>query len=279
MLGRLDYIKATPGRWLHWEPLNGGLQAHQALRSRYPAARALVWEPTPQRLSEATGRLLPPWWSIRRWLESGTQAFRQGQDRVDLVWANMGLHADPAPQQTLARWHAALSTGGFLMFACLGPDTLKELREVYRAMNWPAPHHDYIDMHDLGDMLGSAGFAEPVMSMERITLTFATPERLLAELRGLGRNWHLRRFQGLRTPRWRSCLHGELARRLTEGPHGSHIALTFELIFGHAFKADEKKPSQPHSTVSIEHMRAMLSQHRRAPPEKEGSKITDNSAP
>ena len=44
---------------------------------------------------------------------------------------------------------------------------------------------------DWGDMLASNGFAEPVMDMERITLTFETPERLLQELRGLGRNLHV----------------------------------------------------------------------------------------
>lgn len=45
-------------------------------------------------------------------------------------------------------------------------------------------------MHDWGDMLVHSGFAEPVMDMERITLTFATPQRLLQELRELGRNFH-----------------------------------------------------------------------------------------
>ena len=45
-------------------------------------------------------------------------------------------------------------------------------------------------MHDWGDMLVHAGFAEPVMDMERIVLTWATPEAALAELRTLGRNLH-----------------------------------------------------------------------------------------
>jgi len=38
------------------------------------------------------------------------------------------------------------------------------------------------------------GFAEPVMDMERITLEFSTAEKLLDELRGLGRNLHVARF-------------------------------------------------------------------------------------
>jgi malonyl-CoA O-methyltransferase len=62
------------------------------------------------------------------------------------------------------------------MFSCFGPDTLRELREhLPVALGWPAPAHEFTDMHDWGDMLAQAGFAEPVMDMERITLTFPTP--------------------------------------------------------------------------------------------------------
>jgi malonyl-CoA O-methyltransferase len=61
------------------------------------------------------------------------------------------------------------------MFSCLGPDTLRELRALYAALGWPPPAHEFTDMHDWGDMLVASGFAEPVMDMERITLSFATP--------------------------------------------------------------------------------------------------------
>ena len=86
----------------------------------------------------------------------------------------------------MAQWHRALAVDGYLMFSCLGPDTAKELRAVYADMGWPPAGHAFTDMHDWGDMLVQAGFAEPVMDMERITLTFATPQRLLEELRELG---------------------------------------------------------------------------------------------
>ena len=69
------------------------------------------------------------------------------------------------------------------MFSCLGPDTLRELRGSIRARGWPPAGHEFTDMHDWGDMLVDAGFAEPVMDMERIVLTWRTPEACLAELR------------------------------------------------------------------------------------------------
>lgn len=263
MQDRLDYINSKPERWLDWEPLNGSLLAHRSLGQRYPQAQALIWEGGGQRRQQALRALAGPWWSPQRWLGRGSRLHTEGGAPVYMVWANMGLHNDPEPQQTMAKWHAALATDGFLMFSCLGPDTLKELRALYQALGWPAPHHDFIDMHDLGDMLAGAGFAEPVMSMESLTLTFASPERLLQELRGLGRNLHVQRFGGLRTPAWRGRLIDALRQYLAVDEPDGQLALSFEIVYGHAFKPAAKIPVQPHSTVSLQHMRDMLAEPRR----------------
>ncbi len=120
------------------------------------------------------------------------------------------------------------------MFSCLGPDTLRELRGLYTALGWPPPGHEFTDMHDWGDMLVHSGFAEPVMDMERITLAFDTPERLLQELRELGANLHPARFPALRGRHWRQELERALDQHL-RGPDGQ-LALTFEVIYGHALK-------------------------------------------
>ena len=92
------------------------------------------------------------------------------------------------------------------MFSCLGPGTLRELRDLYRAEGWPTPTPGYIDMHDLGDMLVEAGFAEPVLDQETITLRWRSATALLAELRQLGGNTAPDRFPGLRTRVARSPL-------------------------------------------------------------------------
>jgi malonyl-CoA O-methyltransferase len=91
-----------------------------------------------------------------------------------MLWANMQLHMAADPQALIAQWQQALEVDGFLMFSCLGPDTLRELRAVYAALGWPPPAHEFTDMHDWGDMLVASGFAEPVIDMERITLSCAS---------------------------------------------------------------------------------------------------------
>jgi malonyl-CoA O-methyltransferase len=174
-----------------------------------------------------------------------------------MLWANMALHDAADPQALLAQWHSALTVGGFLMFSCLGPDTAIELRDVYKDLGWPPAGHDLTDMHDWGDMLVQAGFAEPVMDMERITLTYETPARLLQELAELGRNFHPARFEGLRGRDWRRKLESELVKRLKTGPDG-RLSLTFEVIYGHALKAQPKVKVSAMSAVSVSDMRSML---------------------
>jgi len=147
---------------------------------------------------------------------------------------------------------------GFVMFSALGPDTLRELRPLYQAMGWPPPAHEFTDMHDWGDLLVHAGFAEPVMDMERIVLTWESPQRLLAELRGLGANLHPSRFAGLRGRGWKAALEQALAHHLARAQEPGRLALTFEVIYGHALKAAPRARVSEQSAVSLQDMRAML---------------------
>jgi malonyl-CoA O-methyltransferase len=107
-------------------------------------------------------------------------------------------------------------------------------------------------------MLVQAGFAEPVMDMERIVLTFATPARLLQELRGLGRNLHPQRFPALRGRRWHANLEQALSQRLADARQGGQLALTFEIVYGHAFKPTPRVRMEGSSAVALQDMRDML---------------------
>lgn len=184
--------------------------------------------------------------------------------RVDMLWANMVLHLEPQPQRLLRRWNTHINEQGFLMFSCLGPDTLRELRAVYSRHGWPLPHHPYTDMHDWGDMLVHSGFAEPVMDMERLTLTYSGAEALLNDLRGLGRNLHAGRAPSLRSRHWRHRLTEALDAGLPRDADG-RLQLTVEVVYGHAFKAPPRPAKGPagETTVAMDDMRAMLRAGRR----------------
>lgn len=254
---RLEWIKLQPKNWAHWEPVRGGLQAHALLARRYPDAGCFVMESHESKEKYAAKTIAKSWWHPARWKARPTRFGMPVEGAVQMLWANMALHMAADPQALMAQWHRALAVDGFVMFSCLGPDTLQELRGLYQSLGWPAPSHEFTDMHDWGDMLAAAGFAEPVMDMERITLTFETPQRLLEELRGLGRNLHLQRFAGLRGRQWRDQLHQALA--------GAPLQLTFEVIYGHAFKPQARLDMRPETVLSLAQMRETLSQRKSYP--------------
>jgi malonyl-CoA O-methyltransferase len=252
MAQRLAIVRLQPATVLDWWGHTGASSAR--LAEACPRARRIVVEPSVELLrrsrAEARGA---SWWTARLW--SGTTEVRGDEPApgsAQLLWANMMLHAVPDPPALLARWQRSLAVGGFVMFSCLGPGTLRELRAMYGRLGWPPPAPEFVDMHDLGDMLVRSGFADPVMDQETLTLTWGSPQELLAELRSLGGNASPLRFAGLRTPRWRERLHGEL--HSLAGADG-RLRLSFEIVYGHAFKAAPRPPSKVETTVGLQEMR------------------------
>jgi malonyl-CoA O-methyltransferase len=253
MLERLDFIKLQPSVWVHWAPQRGGLAADLALQQRYPKAQLWWAGQNPEQAPAPQGR----WWQASRWRGAKIQTGLPPDHTAQMFWANMQLHNSADPQALLQTWHRTLAVDGFLMFSCFGPDTLRELRQVYAQAGWPEPAHEFTDMHDWGDMLVHAGFAEPVMDMERITLTYATPDRLLADLRSLGRNLHIQRFAGLRGRAWRQRL-SELLLQLAKPQEDGRLALSFEIVYGHALKPQPRMKMGPQTEIGLDQMRQML---------------------
>lgn len=264
MADRLKWFREQPASWLHWEPQAGGIQAHWRLQAMLPEASSHI---AAYDTLQASALLVPPAersWNPLSWGRRSRLKMADEDTRVDMLWANMVLHLEPQPQRLLRRWNTHINAQGFLMFSCLGPDTLRELRAVYAQHGWPLPHHPYTDMHDWGDMLVHSGFAEPVMDMERLTLTYSGAAALLNDLRGLGRNLHAARAPGLRARHWRQRLTEALDAALPRDADG-RLQLTVEVVYGHAFKAAPRPAKGPagETTVDMEDMRAMLRAGRR----------------
>ena len=258
---RLQWIRLQPKQWVDWAPVNGGLRTHAAVRARYPKANCLVLETSELRLQKAKVALTNPWWKLWQRRAVSIASLAKGlpqQEVADMVWANMALHTAVAPQSLLRAWHSLLSTDGFLMFSSLGPDTLRELQPIYQEMGWGDPSHAFTDMHDWGDMLVQAGFAEPVMDMERITLTYVTPSDLLKDLRLLGRNLHHQRHQNLRGRGWRQNLENALLA-LAKPDHQGRLVLTVEVLYGPALKPLPRVRLADQSSVTLAQMKTLLS--------------------
>jgi len=260
MVERLQVIRLQPRALANWWAANGG--SHQALHQAYPKARQ-VWVEAPG--SGPAPKAAVAWWLPRRW--AGPEAEHMRPDNiaaqgVELVWANMMLHWVARPQVEMQHWHRALAVDGFLMFSTLGPGSLGGLRSLYARLGWGPAHAPFVDMHDLGDMLMHAGFADPVMDQEMITLTWPDAAAALRELRALGGNADPRRHAGLRTPRWRERLLRELdALKQADG----RIRIDFEVVYGHAFRPAPRPRLDTQTRVPLEDMRAMVRSGRHVP--------------
>lgn len=256
MAERLPLIRQAPQQWLDWWGHLGGAAAPVA--AVWPKATRWVVEPTEALVNASRRSMRGPWWSAWQRSTRLRRVMHQddvGSGQAQMIWANLMLHASVDPVATMAQWFAALPVDGFIMFSTFGPDTLRELRQVFDEQGWPSPHPPFVDMHNIGDQLVGTGFADPVMDQQRLALSWSSAPALLDELRTLGGHVGRLRFQGLRTPRWRERLCQALERRADAQ---GRIHLSFELVFGHAFKAQPKPGRAEVATVSLESVRSNL---------------------
>lgn len=257
MAERLPLIKLQPTRVLDASPALGA--SLESLQQAYPQAEMLWHEPDPALAARAAEVRAPSLWRKLRGKGSGEVSVLPARPEVELLWSNMALHATPDLPTALSQWQASIAVGGFVMFSCLGPDSFVELRPLYAREGWGRPAPDWWDMHDIGDLVLKAGFADPVMDQERLRLTWTDPERLLADLRALGGNVAPTRFGGLRGRAWRQRL---LAALETLRGNDGLLAVSVELVFGHAFKVAPRLSVAAETHVSVDAMRATLRQSR-----------------
>jgi SAM-dependent methyltransferase len=111
---------------------------------------------------------------------------------VDLVASTLGLHWSNDVIGALIQVRRALKPGGLFVGALLGGATLTELRQALTAAEAEilggagSRVSPFADSRDAASLLQRAGFAEPVADVDRVTVTYAHPMKLLADLRQMG---------------------------------------------------------------------------------------------
>ncbi|NBC15183.1 MAG: malonyl-[acyl-carrier protein] O-methyltransferase BioC, partial [Gammaproteobacteria bacterium] len=125
-----------------------------------------------------------------------------------------------------------LRPGGLLLFSTFGPDTLSELRAAWAAVDQGEHVSPFLDMHDIGDALVRARFADPVMDVERMTLTYADIRALMRDLKQLGAHNALAgRARGLTGRRRLAALAEAYEHQRRDG----RLPATYEVVHGHAW--------------------------------------------
>ena len=264
MFERLSLIKTDPTRVL--DAGCGEGDDLLTLRQHFPRSELLGLDAALAMLRETRQREVRSWSVVQRLLRALRVPSQRESDisalvcsdfgqlplksaSADLVWSNLALHWHPQPHRVLAEWARVLPVDGLLMFCCFGPDTFKELREATSSTGNPVSVLPFVDLHDYGDMLVHAGFASPVMDMEKLNITYSSTAKLIADVRALGGNPLETCARGLMSrARWQAFLQA-LERK--SGLDGK-LSLTVEVIYGHAFRARRKTTGTGEPIVYVE---------------------------
>ena len=261
MAERLDVVKLAPAAILDAGCGTGDAQAELAVR--YPRARRVALDVALPMLAVARSKADERRSTFARLVSTVTGAASVDEPRFvcgdiaalplatgafDLVWSNLALQWAGDLPQALAELHRVLAVGGLVTFTTFGPDTLKELRAAFAGIDGHPHVGRFVDMHDIGDMLGHAGFADPVMHMELLTLTYGDAKSMLRDLKAIGATnatqARPRALMGRR--RWERALAALEATR-----RDGRIAATFEVIYGHAWKAAPTRTAEGHAIVNV----------------------------
>jgi malonyl-CoA O-methyltransferase len=249
LVEHLEPMRLAPGRLLDLGCGTG--HAFEALARRYPSASLLGLDIAPAMLERARGR--SAWW--QRLLGAPRPALVCADAErlpvasacVDLVFSNLALQWCE-PSRAFAEAARVLANDGLFLFSTVGPDTLKELRAAFAEADG-APHvNRFVDMHDLGDALVAAGFADPVMEMETITLEYDTALAVARDLKALGAvNSLPSRARGLPGRRRWERMTQAYERFRRDGV----LPATWEIVYGHAWKVPPRRLADGRQVVSF----------------------------
>lgn len=255
LLERLDLIRLVPQRILD-VGAGTGLQT-AALRDRYRKAQVIALDLAPQMLHAA--RRHGSWLRPMPCIQADANALPLADHSVDLLFSNMTIQWCSDPVGLFRECQRVLRPEGLLLFSTVGPDTLRELRASWAAVDNQPHVNTFIDMHDLGDALVQARFSDPVMDMEPFTLTYPSLPALVSDLRDTGADTVVggRRTGLMGRAAYRKLLQAYAAYQDKDG----RLPATYEIVYGHAWATDvlpQEKDAGGAVLVSLDDMRRKL---------------------
>ncbi|MGE0485068.1 MAG: malonyl-ACP O-methyltransferase BioC [Gammaproteobacteria bacterium] len=235
LVERLDYVNIDVERVLDIGCGTGRLG--RLITPRYRHSLIVESDLAVPMLQHARSRA-PRWFSRHRHVCADAERLPFAPGRFDLVLSSLALQWCENLPEVFAGTRRALRDGGLFLFTTLGPDTLRELRAAFAASSATAHVNRFIDMHDIGDLLGHAGFADPVMETEYLTVEYPDVLALMRDLKGIGAsNARNDRARGLFGPR---RLRAVTAAYEQHRRHGQ-LPATYEVIYGHAWAAAPRR--------------------------------------
>lgn len=256
MAERLDYMRVDPSRLL--DAGSGTGYGTLSLASRYPGAQRIALDIAPAMLRVAVAKEPGRLWSVLSG-RSRTHAVCGDLERlplasasIDMVWSNLALQWVNDLQAALGEFARVTRPGGLVMFSTFGPDTLKELRAAFAAVDGYSHVSRFTDMHDIGDMLLECGFATPVVDMEKITLTYPSLPELMRDLKAIGaHNATAGRRPGMMGRHAFARVVDAYERFRSDG----RLPATYEVVYGHAWRGEPRRTADGRAIVRFDRVR------------------------
>lgn len=239
LLERLQAIRIAPTALVDLGAGTGA--ALPELKARYPDAAILPVDLTPAMLADGA--------AARDGICADAACLPLKDESVDLIFSNLMLHHCPDPPAVLAEARRVLRRPGVLLFTALGPNSLLELGRAWATADRFSHIAPFADMHNVGDALVGAGFAEPVLDSQTLTITYRSFENLVEDLRNAGSaNATGQRNRGLTG---RGVADRLRAACLAQADADGHIPITIEVIFGIAWAGEPVAKRDPDGRIEI----------------------------
>ena len=209
---KLSIVKMTPQKIWQRGSDAGVLWKHYGAAQKFVSENKYLYAPIKKYVYQWLGRPIPELFQINP---------SSNDVKFDFIWSNLEL-SQAFFEELILEWKQHLGTNALLMFSYLGPDTGKNLHRLLgleKMTNYLSP-----DMHDVGDALLQAGFSEPVMDMEYVTLDYESLDLLLKDALLLG-----------------LISHEEVNLLKNQAGYQKNeelLQITLEIVYGHAWTPD-----------------------------------------
>jgi malonyl-CoA O-methyltransferase len=249
LLDRLEFHRLTPRRIVDLGCGTG--QASAGLKKRFTKAQVIGLDSSRAMLVQLRRRS-----GVLRRLKAvcaDMSALPLADQSSELLFSNLAMQWCPDPISLFAEFRRVLTPGGMLLFSSFGPATLRELSAAWAQSDGTAQTMEFVDILQVGDALMAAGFQEPVIDAERITVSYPDIDSLVRELEATGTSGFLQGRNSLVEAI--DSLEKAYEPFRVEGKY----PVTYEIIYGTAFGPTEGQPRKTPQgdvvTFSVESLR------------------------
>ena len=186
LVERMEYMSMKPQSILDAGAGTGFVS--QLLAARYPKAKITALDLALNMLKQSKSKrsFKQRWNKQFNYVNAEVESLPFADASLELVISGLTLQWCQDLPKVFKEFRRVLAPGGLLLFSSFGPDTLKELRQSWAQVD-DVPHvNAFADMHDVGDALMQSGFADPVMDMEMLTVTYKDVKTVMRDLKQIG---------------------------------------------------------------------------------------------